>query len=683
MFLRKHASIGFARPALAFALLSFAVSATSVARVTCIRVTSEHTADTTDLKRFGQFAAWKDKSGNDLAIAIWKYLCDYETGLYHFNEILEGPDPFDEYATVRDPLKILNVYNMAYCGIFGPVLDGIFQGVGFEDGRSFGVEAWNHCTTEVWYDGGWHYFDLDVRGALADANGMVVSLREARRNRRLWTNPPCKVGPFFPKDNDKNRVFEIYRDSKIHYYYRWFEAGGTMDFYLRQGETFTRWPKPQDGRWHHLPRYNKTEWIRKLIETEPIGPKPNHRDFTRWNHGNGLFHYAPDLREASTDFADGVYAVKNLAPGRQGLHLIEDGIGEVEFEIFTPYIIVARINDLDDFNDDDQASVVALETLLPVSLAVSLDHGLTWVKAGRVGPGRREAVDLTGTVKGTYGYLLKLSASGDGGEAAITALAIDTWVQAAPINLPRLKKGNNHLKYEASDRYGLATIPMLVNPNTADPTDLARHLVAMPEDYDPKRATSRIRGDAVLRLNAPEGMKIAWFSAGATFRTHQGEYAKNTDNRIAYAVGRPEKFKEIYRAAVPTWVNHWRYNWDTDVVLDEPASEVYVKYTGDPALNTMRACLHLISDKPMGKAVRIVHGYRIGDELHRKRIDLVGPAAYTIECDDEPENVFIEISVPSISAKSLVSSFQRSLFTRSTKSPFLGGGLAVAPPGHR
>jgi len=59
---------------------------------------------------------WKDKTGNKLALAIWKYLSDYETGLYHFNEILEGPDPFDEYATVRDPLKILNTYNMAYCG---------------------------------------------------------------------------------------------------------------------------------------------------------------------------------------------------------------------------------------------------------------------------------------------------------------------------------------------------------------------------------------------------------------------------------------------------------------------------------------------------------------------------------------------------------------------------------------
>ena len=143
-------------------ILFAAMTSASVANVTCIRLTSEHTADTTDLKRFRQFHQWKDKTGNDLAIAVWKYLCGYETGLYHFNEILEDRDTFDEYATIRDPLKILNVYNMAYCGIFGPVLDGIFQGIGFKQGRSFGVELWNHCATELWYDRAWHYFDLDV-----------------------------------------------------------------------------------------------------------------------------------------------------------------------------------------------------------------------------------------------------------------------------------------------------------------------------------------------------------------------------------------------------------------------------------------------------------------------------------------------------------------------------------------
>ena len=46
-------------------------------RAYCPRVTSEHNADTTDLKRFRNFHAWKDKTGNELAYAIWQYLCGY------------------------------------------------------------------------------------------------------------------------------------------------------------------------------------------------------------------------------------------------------------------------------------------------------------------------------------------------------------------------------------------------------------------------------------------------------------------------------------------------------------------------------------------------------------------------------------------------------------------------------
>jgi hypothetical protein len=597
--------------------------------------------------RFRQFHQWKDKTGNDLAVEVWKYLCDYETGLYHFNEILEGPDPFDEYATVRDPLKILNVYNMAYCGIFGPVLDGIFQGIGFEQGRSFGVESWSHCATELWYNQSWHYFDLDVRGILVDVGGIVASLDEARRNRSLWTNPPIRIEPFFPNDQDKNKVFEIYRDSRIHYYYRWFEANHTMDFYLRQGESFTRYWTPQGGRWNHLPRYNQTKWIKDLIQTEPVGAKPNHRLFTRWNHGNGLFHYAPDLSEASTDFADGVYAVDNLAAGKEGLHLKQAGEGRVIFEVFTPYIIVAKINKLEDLSDDVEASVVTIESLLPVDASVSLDNGITWETAGKIERDRKVNLDLTQKVKGTYGYLLKLSVSGKESSPAIKSITIDTWVQVAPISLPRLKKGKNHLRYELGDRYGLLTIPMLVNPNTADPTDLQKHLIAMPEDYDPQQHTCRIKGDAILRLAAPAGTKIAWFTAGATFRTYQQEQAGKTDNRIAYSVGQPENFKEIYKSSVPTWTNHWRYNWDTDVMLDKPAEQVYVKFTGDPGLNIIRACLHLLPNQAPKTGLRVTHGYSINGQLQTKTIDLDKPRDYTIECDSEPENVFIKIAVPS------------------------------------
>ena len=618
----------------------------SLGRVNCIRLTSSHIADTTDLGRFRQFHEWKDKTGNELALAIWRYLSDYDTGLYHFNEILEGSDPFDEYATVRDPLKILNTYNMAYCGIFGPVLDGIYHGVGFEAGRSFGLEAWNHCATEVWYDDSWHYLDVDVRGALVNSDGVVADLAAAQKSRSLWVNPPAAIEPFFPKDPDKDKLFDIYKDSRVNYNYRWFEMGHTMDFYLRAGESFTRFWTPQGGRWHHLPRYAKTKWVRDLIEQEPRGPKPNHREFTRWNHGNGLFEYQPILTSAFIDFEDGHYHVSNLRPGDTGLEIIQDGEAEVTFEVFTPYIIVPRINDLDDPGDDEEASAVTIRGTQPLDVLVSLDHGISWQTAGEIQPEPAATIDLTSLVSGTYGYLLKLKTAGPTGATAVNSLNARTWVQVAPTSLPALKKGKTAFRYDMGDRYERQTIPMLVNPNTADPNDLAKYVLQMPADYDPSRHTCRIRGEVIVRLAAPPQTKISWLTIGGAFRTHQGEHAKNTDNRIAYAVGKPDNFREIHQSEIPAWVNHWRYNWDGDVVLSEPADVVCVKYTANTGLNTIRACLHVLPERSSDSDMKIVHAYRVSGELKQAEKWLTGPGTYTVNCDGQPDNVSIKLELP-------------------------------------
>lgn len=616
------------------------------ASVFCPRVLTEHTADVTELERFRNYDRWKDKPAEELAIALWQYLCDPKTGLFHMNTVQDGPDPWDEYSTVRDPVKLMNIYNVGYCGIFGPVLDGVFQGAGFADGRAFGLPGWNHCTTEVYYNGGWHYFDLDVRGALMKPDGSIASLAEAKTDRNLWVNPERSVEPFFSKDHDKAKVFQIYRDSDVHYYYRWFQMGHVMDFGLRQGETFTRYWHPQGGRWHHLSEYN-TGFVRNLLKQPPVGYKSNHPEFSIWTQGNGLWQYEPNLTSASSDFEDGARSVRNLTCGPSGLEFAEDGIGEAVFDVFTPWIIVPKVNDLADPTDDTEASIVTLDAARPITLLVSANHGKSWRAVTTLEPGNA-SVDLTRWVKGTYGYLLKLRSDGRAGELAVRTIRIETWVQVAPMSLPQLRSGLNHCRYEAGDRYGRGTQPMLVEPNVADPEDLKRYVLEMPRDYDPERRTARIRGDVIVRLEAPPGTLIDWFTAGACFNTHQKEAARKTDNRIAYAVGAPERFTELYKANVPTWVNHWRYQWDQDVLLDEPAQVVFVKYTGDPGLNVIRATLHLKPSKSPGTALTISHGYKIGDALREHHVDMPGPGNYLINVGGVPENLFVRMAVPSV-----------------------------------
>jgi hypothetical protein len=458
-------------------------------------------------------------------------------------------------------------------------------------------------------------------------------------------NPKKKPEPFFPKDRDKGRVFEIYRDSKIDYFYHWFQSGHVMDIRLRQGETLTRWWRPQGGRWHHLEAYNKG-FVRKLLEKEPRGYKSNHSEFSVWTQGNGLWEYEPNLTASSNDFEDGVHHAANLQAGVDGLSLKDDGTGEAVFEIFTPWTIVPKVNDLDDPTDDSDASVIDIDAASPIEVFLSLNRGKTWVGITGFDPGQH-SVDLTQWVKGKFGYLVKFQSLGKAGDLVMRTMSIKTWVQVAPISLPRLKEGVNRCRYDIGDRYGKSTKPAFVIPNVADSEDLKHHVVELPKDYDLARKTSRIRGDVILKLEAADGETIDWFTAGACFTTHQTRGAANTDNRIAYAVGKPEAFNEIYKANVPTWVQHWRYQWDQDVNLEEPAKAVYVRYTGKPGVNVIRATMHMNPVRAPQKNLRITHGYKVGQNRVEKVIEMDKPGDYTINVAGKPANEFIRMAVPS------------------------------------
>ena len=79
-----------------------------------------------------------------------------------------------------------------------------------------------------------------------------------------------------------------------------------------------------------------------------------------------------------------------------------------------------------------------------------------------------------------------------------------------------------------------------------------KHLHEPPKDFDAERRTEgRAKGSFVVKVAAPPGSKIAWFSAGGNFATHRLADAKKTRNAIAYAVDQPENYKAIYQADVP------------------------------------------------------------------------------------------------------------------------------------
>ena len=82
-------------------------------------------------------------------------------------------------------------------------------------------------------------------------------------------------------------------------------------------------------------------------------------------------------------------------------------------------------------------------------------------------------------------------------------------------------------------------------------------------------------------------------------------------------------------------------------MLDEPVKEVYVRFIGDPGLNAVRACLHVIPDSSPSQALQLVHEYHMGDKQITHAIDLKNAGSYEINCPEEPENISIRLAVPS------------------------------------
>jgi hypothetical protein len=623
------------------AVAAMVMTQTALARQYAPRVVSPHNADCYSLKTFADFHRWRDLTGDQRAWEIYKYLADTRTGLFHMNEVLEGDDDLSEYRTVRDPVKVINVYGYAYCAIFGPVMAGICEGVGLGQARTLVLRDWSHVAAEAFYDGKWHYLDLDLRAVFRRPDGTLASMDDARRDASLWTGR----GPLFFPNDPLDSTRKIYENTPVDYYHGFSSSGHTMDYVLRQGETFTRWWTPQGGRWQHPEAYNRVDWLRKLIEQEPRGPAPNHRHFTIYNYANGRFVYEPNLTAESTDFADGAYEAVNVRASAAGLTLTEAGEGHVTFEVRSPYIIVPVVGDLDRRDDDREASVIDIDATA-ASLSISLDSGLTWRPIdANVG---HTTIDLTPHVSGTYGYLLKIALNGKPEEACVRSLHITTWVQVAPAALPSLREGANRMDYRTGDHYGLQTRVVEIRSNASKPEELLKYLVEPPEEYDPSQKTSRIRGPITAKCEAPPGTRIAWFSAGASFRTHQGDAAANTNNRIAYAVNEPTDFREIYRANIPTYCNHWHYNADEEVELEEPARALYVRYVGDPALNNIRIYAHCLEDKPrVSGPVAITHVWTEGGVPNRSRVTLDGPGEYEIVAGGDPVDRSIEIAVPS------------------------------------
>ena len=618
------------------------------------RVVSPRVADAYSCRTFAEHPAWRDLAPEAKAKAMFDYLTDPETGLFPpGGAVFEGPEKHYEYAMVRDPIKLINVYGCGFCDAVGPAMAGLWEQSGCGPARTVSLPGLQHTLCEVFAKEQWRYIDLDLRGVFLDKNGQLRSLNEARKDASLWER---ERGPgFFPKD-DLATLKQQYEATEVNHRYGVAATGHTMDFVLRRGETFTRWWQAQGDRWLVHEADLKDKPYRELLERAPRGPKPKHADWSKYTHGNGRFVYEPSLKGKPDDLEDGAFDSHNVQVTEAGLTLIKPGDGWAVFEVRSPYVIVPEVGKIDDVKDDKEASVIEADGT-EVTLAWSPDYGDTWIT---LEPKKWPAtMDMTAQVAGRYGYQLKVGLKGKPGAAVLKSLKITTWVQVAPASLPALREGENAFELKSGDHHGLQTRVLTIQPNPTDENQFLHYLLRAPKEFDPTSHSERAKGTMLARLPSLPKTKIVWFSAGASFRTSVGNPDNPPRNAIRFAPNAPRDFQPLFQdgpgsataLARPTEQTHWHYNVDREVKLDTPANAVYVEYVGNPHLNAYRLIAHCLDNQPRpATPLTVKHVWTEGDAPKEHSQTLNEAGRYALTAGAAPVNTLIELRVPSSAA---------------------------------
>ena len=463
--------------------------------------------DTSDLKNMAQtiFAHADANTPREKAEAIWRYfLTDgrfVKPGMvYH----IAGWTYEEPSGEVLDPVKLLNSYGFGLCYHIAPLLEAMFKAGGFEDARCWFLTG--HTVAEVFYDGGYHYFDSDMMGYNVAGDGpfrgkRVASVRDLERDPNIILGKlqaPDQIKsqvvdyPWYPADvraramGDLADLFSTTKDNYLYPYTR-YSAGHTMDFELRPGEKLIRFFEPEEPGLFYLPYQwdgqKWTEFPREFAEyhirTED-GPR-SQKDNRMW--ATGRIEYRPALR------SDQKVVVVSMP---------------------SPYVIIdARFTMHVDF-----------EAEASLRVETSVDGGATWSPCGELagvfhGEWSTEPKVLVKSqhgrltaVSGTYGYLVRITRTGS---TKLTAVNLTSRIQLNPRTLPAVETGENSFTYSAASAAKRVEIPA---PLDAAPS---HDLKMINESGQCLLAPSGGRAGDVTYVLEAGGDTLSGFDVGARF----------------------------------------------------------------------------------------------------------------------------------------------------------------------
>jgi hypothetical protein len=469
--------------------------------------------DASDLKSLasGIYRQAHAQTPREKAEAIWRFfLTDgrfVKPGFWYHIAGWAYEEPMGE---VLDPIKLLNSYGFGLCYHIAPLLEAVYDAGGFEDARVWFLTG--HTVTEVFYDGGYHYFDSDMMGYNPVGSGplkhrRVASVHDIERDGNIILGKmkgPKEVragavdDPWYPADVRAGAIgglaelFTTTKDNRL-YAFKRYPQGHRMDFALRPGERMIRYFHPESPQLYYLPyQFDGTAWrefpqeIAEYHIRTTDGPR-SQKDKRGW--ATGRIEYRPRLQ-----------AQQSLA----------------EFDMPCPYVMI-------DAQFTMSANLPSKKDTL--SIATSVDGGRTWTDGSRLqGPfqGQWTALPATLTqsehgtrtaVSGAYDYKVRIAKSTG---AQFHHLLLTTRFELNPRTLPELAPGNNELQYRAT---GQDRVEIPVRTDNLDRFALeikhARYNGSNGQGYVINQDPAP--GEITFVLTASRGRELIGFDAGGRF----------------------------------------------------------------------------------------------------------------------------------------------------------------------
>lgn len=621
------------------ALLLFAVGLN--AQIYSPKVLRSGQADTTDLKAFAEaiYAKAGAKTPREKAEAIWRFfLTDGRFVKPGFWYHIAGWTYEEPAGEVLDPIKLLNSYGFGLCYHIAPLLEAVFEAGGFPDARCWFLTG--HTVTEVFYDGGYHYFDSDMMGYNVAGVGSfrgkpVVSVQDMERDSNIIlgkldasgrVRPGVADTPWYPADvrahamRDLASLFTTTNDNRLYPSTR-YSPGHKMDFTLRPGEKLIRFFRPEEPGLFYLPyKFDGKRWTEFPQEIAQYqirtadGPR-SQKDNRLW--ATGRIEYTPQT------LANGATTVIDMP---------------------SPYVIIdARFT---------------MKTELParssaLSVETSIDGGRSWDLAGKIsGPYHdtwsvepkvlaRSAHGRLTAVSGSYEYKVRITRSNSA--AGITALSLVSRIQLNPRSLPAIETGENQFNYFAAPPTERIEIP-------APLADAPVHGLKLFAENGQQFLLPQESDANMLYVLDAGGKPLAGFDVGARFLNlrdglapdkltaetrHTSVTTKDGPAAISWALSPKGPFHEIWRS--PDKLS-WRDGHPVDRLLrwpevfrtfrDLPAGvkRVYLKLSSaGPAIDNIRLAIYSAAPPPSGH-LKIVQQWREAG-IRREHVEQVDAAA--------------------------------------------------------